>query len=113
VSNCGRGSKQGCEEVFEQEWRDHLPLFEQVFSVDLLLCLKAIEMRRAATARLPTIDSLIAPSYKCSGGDLNPHAFRHTPLKRTCLPFHHPSESGKEKFAAAGSPRKGKISLDG
>jgi len=22
---------------------------------------------------------------------LNPHAFRHTPLKRTCLPFHHPS----------------------
>ena len=29
----------------------------------------------------------------CSGGDLNPHAFRHTPLKRTCLPFHHPSDS--------------------
>jgi hypothetical protein len=27
----------------------------------------------------------------CSGGDLNPHALRHTPLKRTCLPFHHPS----------------------
>ena len=36
--------------------------------------------------------------YKCSGGDLNPHAFRHTPLKRTCLPFHHPSESGKESL---------------
>jgi hypothetical protein len=31
--------------------------------------------------------------YSCSGGDLNPHAFRHTPLKRTCLPFHHPSDS--------------------
>ena len=31
----------------------------------------------------------------CSGGDLNPHAFRHTPLKRTCLPFHHPSEAGE------------------
>jgi hypothetical protein len=28
---------------------------------------------------------------KCSGRDLNPHALRHTPLKRTCLPFHHPS----------------------
>lgn len=28
---------------------------------------------------------------ECSGGDLNPHALRHTPLKRTCLPFHHPS----------------------
>ena len=24
-------------------------------------------------------------------GDLNPHGLRHTPLKRTCLPFHHPS----------------------
>ena len=22
---------------------------------------------------------------------MNPHALRHTPLKRTCLPFHHPS----------------------
>ena len=52
-------------------------------------------------------------SDKCSGGDLNPHAFRHTPLKRTCLPFHHPSESGKRKFAAAESARKGKISLAG
>ncbi len=31
------------------------------------------------------------PKGKCSGGDLNPHALRHTPLKRTCLPFHHPS----------------------
>src|SRR5438132_13554981 len=30
-------------------------------------------------------------SKLCSGRDLNPHAFRHTPLKRTCLPFHHPS----------------------
>jgi hypothetical protein len=29
----------------------------------------------------------------CSGGDLNPHALRHTPLKRTCLPFHHPSDT--------------------
>ena len=51
---------EGCEEVFEKEWHDHLPLFEQIFTVDLLLCLKAIELRRAAIARLPTIDSLIA-----------------------------------------------------
>ncbi len=29
------------------------------------------------------------------GGDLNPHAFRHAPLKRTCLPFHHPSNKGR------------------
>ena len=33
----------------------------------------------------------------CSGGDLNPHALRHTPLKRTCLPFHHPSWFKGEK----------------
>ena len=26
----------------------------------------------------------------CPRGDLNPHTFRHTHLKRTCLPFHHP-----------------------
>ena len=32
----------------------------------------------------------------CSGGDLNPHAFRHTPLKRTCLPFHHPSKRNRD-----------------
>ena len=46
--------------VFEQEWEDYLPLFERIVSVDLSLCLKAIELRRAATSRLPTIDSLIA-----------------------------------------------------
>jgi predicted nucleic acid-binding protein len=46
--------------VFEQEWEDYLPLFERVVSVDLSLSLKAIELRRAATSRRPTIDSLIA-----------------------------------------------------
>src|SRR5215208_1443150 len=34
----------------------------------------------------------------CSGRDLNPQAFRHTPLKRTCLPFHHPSVEREEIF---------------
>ncbi len=51
---------EGRDEIFEQEWEDHLPLFERIISVDLLICLKAIELRRAATARLPTVDSLIA-----------------------------------------------------
>ena len=51
---------EGRDMVFEQEWEDYLPLFEQIVSVDLSLCLKAIELRRAATSRLPTIDSLIA-----------------------------------------------------
>lgn len=26
----------------------------------------------------------------CSGGDSNPYTFRHTPLKRTCLPIPPP-----------------------
>jgi hypothetical protein len=34
----------------------------------------------------------------CSGRDLNPQAFRHTPLKRTCLPFHHPSVEREQTF---------------
>jgi predicted nucleic acid-binding protein len=51
---------EGRDTVFEQEWEDHLPLFERIVSVDLPLCLKAVELRRAATTRLPTIDSLIA-----------------------------------------------------
>jgi hypothetical protein len=43
----------------------------------------------------------------CSGGDLNPHALRHTPLKRTCLPFHHPSGfRGERTSNMAPIPRK-------
>jgi predicted nucleic acid-binding protein len=53
---------EGLDTVFEQEWEDYLPLFERIVSVDLPLCLKAVELRRAATARLPIIDSLIAAS---------------------------------------------------
>ena len=30
-------------------------------------------------------------SLWCSGGESNPHALRHMPLKHACLPFHHPS----------------------
>lgn len=51
---------EGRDEAFEHEWREHLPLFEQVVPADLALCLKAIEIRRASRSRLPTIDSLIA-----------------------------------------------------
>jgi predicted nucleic acid-binding protein len=51
---------EGRDAVFEQEWEDHLPLFERIVPVDLPLCLQAVELRRAATDRLPTIDSLIA-----------------------------------------------------
>ena len=51
---------EGRDMVFEREWEDYLPLFERIVSVNLSLCLKAVELRRAATSRLPTIDSLIA-----------------------------------------------------
>jgi predicted nucleic acid-binding protein len=82
---------EGRDEVFEQEWEDHLPLFERIISVDLALCLKAIELRRAATARLPTIDSLIAAAAAEYGAVLvhrDPH-FKLIPgdlLKQESLP---------------------------
>lgn len=56
----GRLKAEGCEQEFETEWEDHMPLFEEVVQIDLTVCLKAIELRQASTARLPTIDSLIA-----------------------------------------------------
>ena len=31
-------------------------------------------------------------NYWCSGGDSNPYTFRHTPLKRTCLPIPPPEQ---------------------
>ena len=37
----------------------------------------------------------------CSGRDSNPQAFRHTPLKRTCLPVPPPERGGGE-FSADG-----------
>jgi predicted nucleic acid-binding protein len=82
---------EGRDEAFEQEWEDHLPLFERLISVDLPLCLKAMELRRAATARLPTIDSLIAAAAAEHGAVLvhrDPH-FTSIPghlLKQELLP---------------------------
>jgi hypothetical protein len=38
----------------------------------------------------------------CSGRDLNPQAFRHTPLKRTCLPV-PPPERSREVACRAGA----------
>ena len=42
--------------------------------------------------------NLIEVSYWCPRWDLNPHTFRHTHLKRTCLPFHHPGGCKKVSF---------------
>jgi len=67
------------------------PLFERIVSVDLSLCLKAIELRCAATSRLPTIDSLIAAAAAKHDAALvhrNPH-FKPIPghlLKQEILP---------------------------
>lgn len=39
------------------------------------------------------LEDYIKSSLWCPGEDLNLHAFRHTHLKRTCIPFHHPGSS--------------------
>jgi predicted nucleic acid-binding protein len=67
---------QGHEEEFDREWTGHLPLFSEVVEVDASLCQAAVGLRRAASARLPTIDSLIAASAARSGAVLvhrDPH----------------------------------------
>ena len=46
-----------------------------------------------------------ADNKKCSGRDLNPHALRHTPLKRTCLPISPPEQIEERNFySCAPSP---------
>lgn len=67
---------EGRENAFEREWGDHLPLFERVVAADLPLCLKAVEIRRAARARIPTIDALIAAGAALANATLlhrDPH----------------------------------------
>lgn len=45
---------------FETEWEVHRPLFDALLEVDWRIAERAIAIRRATPARLPTIDSLIA-----------------------------------------------------
>jgi predicted nucleic acid-binding protein len=81
---------EGRAEAFNQEWADHLPLFEQIIPIDLAVCMRAIELRRSATDRLPTIDSLIAATAAASDAVLvhrDPH-FKSVPsqlLKQEAL----------------------------
>jgi predicted nucleic acid-binding protein len=56
----GRLKAEGRAEVFDQEWAEHLALFDRVIPIDLEVCQLAIKLRGCATDRLPTIDSLIA-----------------------------------------------------
>ena len=48
---------------------------------------------RGSEARSKYLSAWSLGGFLLLGGDLNPHALRHTPLKRTCLPFHHPSDA--------------------
>jgi len=50
----------GAEDRFEQAWSQVSEMVSEVFEVSLPVVLKAIELRRAATSRLPYIDALIA-----------------------------------------------------
>ena len=67
---------EGREQAFDQEWNAHLPLFDRLVAVDLTLSLQAVELRRAASSRLPTIDALIAATATAAGAVLvhrDPH----------------------------------------
>jgi predicted nucleic acid-binding protein len=77
----GRLKRNLSETAFEQEWEDHLPLFSTIVPVTWEITQKAIALRRAATSRLPTIDSLIAATAAVQGAILvhcDPH-FRAIP----------------------------------
>jgi len=50
----------GAEDRFEQAWSQVREMVSDVFDVSLPVVLKAIDLRRAATSRLPYIDALIA-----------------------------------------------------
>ena len=72
---------EGRAEVFGEEWAEHLSLFEQIIPIDLAICTRAIELRQAATDRLPTIDSLIAATAAANDAVLvhrDPH-FKSVP----------------------------------
>lgn len=82
---------EGRESAFEQEWNDHLPLFDRVVPADLPVCLHAVTLRRSAVGRLPAVDALIAASAALAGATLvhrDPH-FAGIPehlLKQDVLP---------------------------
>src|SRR6266446_474271 len=51
--------------------------------------------RKSCSRTVPCPSSPPLCQQKCSGRDLNPHGFRHTPLKRTCLPIPPPEHFGR------------------
>jgi len=76
-----RLKQEGREAVFDEEWADHLPLFDAILPVDWAVTQRAVAIRRATPSRLPTIDSLIAASAAVQSAVLvhrDPH-FRAIP----------------------------------
>jgi predicted nucleic acid-binding protein len=51
---------EGAEEHFDDDWRRLTEITSEVVAVSLPVVLRAIDLRRAATARLPYVDALIA-----------------------------------------------------
>lgn len=51
---------EGAEERFDEDWHRLTELVPNVVAVSLPVVRKAIDLRRAATSRLPYIDALIA-----------------------------------------------------
>lgn len=51
---------RGADDAFELEWKRLSEFVPHVVPVSLSIVVKSIELRRAATARLPYVDALIA-----------------------------------------------------
>ncbi|MEO6435866.1 MAG: PIN domain-containing protein [Tepidisphaeraceae bacterium] len=56
----GRLHAEGAEGHFDDDWRKLTEIASDVIPVSLAVVFRAIELRRAATARLPYVDALIA-----------------------------------------------------
>lgn len=72
----GRLKREGHESAFRRDWPAYRTLFDELAAADLPVSLKAIELRRAATTRLPAIDALIAATAVVHGAILvhrDPH----------------------------------------
>ena len=76
--------RKGADQSFEEEWDVVLPAFAAVLPVTEDIAHEAIALRRAASARVPTVDTLIAATAVVHGAVLihrDPH-FQSIPANR-------------------------------
>ena len=66
--------------------------------VDRVATASSLITQCAQIKQKPTLSRELFDFLWCPRWDLNPHTFRHTHLKRTCLPFHHPGGCKKVSF---------------